>query len=209
LKFARVTSQAQPFLPVDLAQVTREVLADLELRIAETHALVEVGALPTIDADALQIRQLLQNLVANALKFHQPGKSPVVHVYMENVDLGVPAEGMARLVVEDQGIGFDEKYLDRIFTVFQRLHGRGEFEGTGIGLAICRKIVQRHGGDITAKSTPGQGSSFLVSLPFHHPAGNSPAALSETSADTDMNFTPLNAALSANSSATPNQERLL
>ncbi len=195
LKFARVTSQAQPFLPVDLAQVTREVLSDLELRIAETHALVEVGELPTIDADALQMRQLLQNLIGNALKFHHPGKRPVIHLYREKADLGLPPDGMARLVVEDKGIGFDEKYLDRIFAVFQRLHGRGEFEGTGIGLAICRKIVQRHGGDITAKSTPGQGASFLVSLPVHHPAGNSPGTLSEIPADADMDFGVLNAAL--------------
>jgi len=207
LKFARVTSQAQPFVPVDLAQVTREVLADLELRIAETHAQVEVGQLPTIDADALQIRQLLQNLIGNALKFHQPGKPPAVHVYMENVDFGLPTNGMARLVVEDQGIGFDEKYLDRIFTIFQRLHGRGEYEGTGIGLAVCRKIVQRHGGDITAKSIPGQGASFLVDLPFHHTAGSRSETSSRTPGDGDMYFGPLSAALAANSSLTSPQEK--
>jgi PAS domain S-box-containing protein len=174
LKFARVTSQANPFLPVDLARVTREVLSDLEVRIAEENALVEVGCLPTIDADALQMRQLLQNLIGNALKFHQEGKPPVVRVYVENADLSRSADGMVQIVVEDQGIGFDEKYLDRIFTVFQRLHGRNEYEGTGVGLAICRKIALRHGGDITAKSTPGQGSSFVVALPFRHADQKSP-----------------------------------
>jgi len=166
LKFARVTSHAHPFLPVDLAKVAQEVLSDLEVRIAETKAVVEVGDLPIIEADALQMRQLLQNLIGNALKFHQLGKPPNVRVYADQFESERAADGMLRLIVEDQGIGFDEKYLDRIFTVFQRLHGRTEYEGTGIGLAICRKIAQRHGGDITAKSTPGYGARFLVTLPF-------------------------------------------
>jgi light-regulated signal transduction histidine kinase (bacteriophytochrome) len=95
----------------------------------------------------------------------------MVRVFAKNV---VPAhllDGMFRLMVEDQGIGFDEKYLDRIFAVFQRLHGPAEYAGTGVGLAICRKIAQRHGGSITAKSTPGRGASFEVALPFRHPNG--------------------------------------
>jgi PAS domain S-box-containing protein len=171
LRFARVTSQAQPFLPVDLNRVTREVLCDLEVRIAETNALLEVGELPTIDADEVQMRQLLQNLLGNALKFHQPGKPPVVRVFAETADAISAADGLCRLNVEDNGIGFEEKYLDRIFTVFQRLHGRAEYEGTGVGLAICRKITQRHGGDITAKSAPGQGASFKITLPFRQANG--------------------------------------
>jgi len=165
LMFSQVTIRAQPFLPVDLAIVTREVLSDLEVRIHETNAQVEVGELPIIEADAIQMRQLLQNLIGNALKFHQKGKAPAVRVYEQEPGSGPRADGMFRLIVEDQGVGFDEKYLDRIFTMFQRLHGRAEYEGTGVGLAICRKIVQRHGGEITGKSTPGQGASFLVSLP--------------------------------------------
>ncbi len=159
LSFARVTSQARPFLPVDLAQIAREVLSDLEIRIAENRAVVELGDLPVIVADGSQMRQLLQNLIGNALKFHRPGSPPVVRVYTETADATL------RLVIEDDGIGFDEKYLDRIFTVFQRLHGRSQYEGTGIGLAICRKIAQRHGGDITATSAPGKGAKFVVSLP--------------------------------------------
>jgi signal transduction histidine kinase len=170
LQFARVTSQARPFSPVDLSRVAKEVLSDLEVRIGETNALVEVGDLPVIDADPMQIRQLLQNLIGNALKFHQEGKPPAVRVYAENRKGRDEADGMLRLVVKDEGIGFDEKYLDRIFTVFQRLHGRAEYEGTGVGLAICRKIAQRHGGDITAQSAPGHGASFLVALPVHHAA---------------------------------------
>jgi light-regulated signal transduction histidine kinase (bacteriophytochrome) len=167
LSFCRVTSQARLFMPVDLAQVAREVLSDLEVRIAETNASVDVGNLPTIDADAVQMRQLLQNLIGNALKFHQKGKPPAVRLYAERA-----TDGMLRLVVEDNGIGFEEKYLDRIFTVFQRLHSRAEYAGTGVGLAICRKIAQRHGGDITAKSAPGVGTSFVVALPYRHVNGN-------------------------------------
>jgi PAS domain S-box-containing protein len=171
LRFARVTSQAQPFLPVDLNRVTREVLSDLEVRIAETNARLEVSELPTIDADEVQMRQLLQNLIGNALKFHQPGQPPVVRVFAVTAGAQSMADGLCRLNVADNGIGFDEKYLDRIFTVFQRLHGRTEYEGTGVGLAICRKIAQRHGGDITATSAPGQGASFQIVLPFRHANG--------------------------------------
>jgi PAS domain S-box-containing protein len=194
LTLARVTSQARPFFPVDLARVAREVLSDLEVRIAQTNASVEVGDLPTIYADALQMRQLLQNLIGNALKFHQEGKSPSVQVYAGKADFGPAASGMFRLVVEDNGIGFDEKYLDRIFTVFQRLHSRTEYEGTGIGLAVCRKIAQRHGGDITARSTPGKGTSFLVSLPFGRT--DEPAGFN-ANADTDL--VTLHAAVSSHS----------
>jgi signal transduction histidine kinase len=162
LAYSRVTTRGQPFVPVSLAEVTREVLSDLELRIERTGARVEVGELPTIEADPTQMRQLLQNLLSNALKFQRPGETPRIRVE------GRPLNGSAaiELRVEDNGIGFDEKYLDRIFTVFQRLHGRGEYEGTGVGLAICRKIALRHGGDITARSQPGQGATFIVTLPL-------------------------------------------
>ena len=173
LKLARVTSQAQPFQPLNLSQVARDVLSDLEVRIAATNALVDLDPLPTIEADAVQMRQLLQNLIGNALKFHHPGKPPAIHVYAELPDPLGPQQSFFRLIVEDQGIGFDEKYLDRIFAVFQRLHGRAEYEGTGVGLAICRKIAQRHGGEITAASTPDQGARFVVTLPFLPPNSDS------------------------------------
>jgi len=200
LRFARIASQANPFLPVDLAQVTREVLSDLEVRIAETNAQVEVSDLPVIDADAMQMRQLLQNLIGNALKFHQKEKAARVRVYAENRNSQPGADDILRLVVEDNGIGFDEKYLDRIFTVFQRLHGRAEYEGTGVGLAICRKIAQRHGGDITARGTPGQGASFLVALPFRHVDENTPRILN---AEADGKHRVLSAAGSVNSIMIP------
>jgi signal transduction histidine kinase len=197
LTFSRIGSKGRSFLPVDLAQVTREVLSDLEVRIAETNAVVEVGDLPTIDADAMQMRQLLQNLIGNALKFHQREKPAAVRVYVETADFGATADGMFRLAVEDQGIGFEEKYLDRIFTVFQRLHSRTEYEGTGVGLAVCRKIAQRHGGDITATSTVGQGSTFLVTLPSRH-ANENGARIPGTRADMPPGV--LNVASATNSS---------
>jgi PAS domain S-box-containing protein len=165
LAFSRVTTKAQPFVPVDLSEVAREVLEDLEARVRQSGGRVEVGELPTVEADPLQMRQLLQNLIGNALKFHRAGEPPAVEVRGETSD-----NNHCRLTVADNGIGFDEKYLDRIFTPFQRLHGRGEYEGTGMGLAVCRKIVERHGGTITARSAPGAGTTFIVELPLRHHA---------------------------------------
>ncbi len=211
LTLSRITTKAQPFVPVDLAQVVQEVLSDLEVRVQESNAQVEVGSLPTIDADPLQMRQLLQNLIGNALKFHKTIEPPRVRVYSQvlkdeeqhsaletmlpanvpsltRVGLGwiePPPEQMdgqlsgnsttpkrCQIMVEDNGIGFDEKYLDRIFNVFQRLHGRSAYEGTGMGLAICRKIAERHSGSLTAKSTPGQGATFIVTLPIQQRKGD-------------------------------------
>jgi light-regulated signal transduction histidine kinase (bacteriophytochrome) len=163
LTLSRITTRAQPFVPVNLADVMQEMMLDLELYIERTDGRVEAGNMPTIDADPTQMRQLLQNLINNGLKFHRPEVKPVVKVY------GQVLNEICRLIVEDNGIGFDEKYLDRIFAVFQRLHGRGEYDGTGVGLAICQKIAERHGGSITAKSTPGQGAKFIVTLPVRQP----------------------------------------
>ena len=181
LTFSRVTTKAQPFVPVDLSQVAKDVVDDLETRIQQTGGQVEIGELPKLQADPLQMRQLLQNLIGNALKFHRPEAPPIVRL-----DSQILADGEAvsdeilsngshklyQLTVADNGIGFDEKYLDRIFTPFQRLHSRNEYEGTGMGLAVCRKIVERHGGTITAKSTPGSGTTFQVILPATHTEGD-------------------------------------
>ncbi len=162
LAFSRVTTKAQPFTLTDLNLIVKDVLSDLEVRIERSGGQVEVGSLPTIEADATQMRQVLQNLIGNALKFHKPEVAPIVKVYSNLHD------GQCELTVADNGIGFDEKYLDRIFTPFQRLHGRGEYEGTGIGLSVVRKIVERHGGAVTAHSQPGQGATFVVTLPVKH-----------------------------------------
>lgn len=170
LVYSRVTTKGQPFSPVDLSQVASEVLSDLEVAIEEAGATIEVGDLPTIEADASQMRQLLQNLIGNALKFRRAGVTP--HVWVEAEIVPTPeVEGasgvrtLMHLYVKDNGIGFDEKFADRIFEVFERLHGREEYAGSGIGLAVCRKIVQRHHGTITASSKVGEGSVFTVTLP--------------------------------------------
>jgi PAS domain S-box-containing protein len=167
LSFSRVTSQAHAFERVDLFRIAQEVLYDLEESIAATGAVVELEGLPTVQADATQMRQLLQNLIGNSLKFHKPGEPSKIRIHGALTSASGASDGVCQLVVEDNGIGFDEKYLDRIFTVFQRLHSRTEYEGTGVGLAICRKIVHRHGGEITARSAPNEGAAFLVTLPCH------------------------------------------
>jgi PAS domain S-box-containing protein len=170
LTFSRVTTKAQPFTSVNLAEVASGVVEDLEGRIELVKGRVELGALPVIDAEALQMRQLLQNLIGNALKFRRPEEPPVVKVEAQIISApDTPAKKLCRLTVSDNCIGFDEKYLDRIFNVFQRLHTRNEYEGTGMGLAIVRKIALYHGGDITAKSKPGQGSTFILTIPVAHP----------------------------------------
>jgi len=170
LTFSRVTTKAQPFAPVNLAEVAAGVVEDLEGRIELVKGRVEVGPLPVIDAEPLQMRQLLQNLIGNALKFRRPEEPPVVKVEAQIIpDPQTPEKKLCRLTVSDNGIGFDEKYAERIFEVFQRLHTRNEYDGTGMGLAIVRKIALYHGGDVTARSRPGEGSSFIVTIPATHP----------------------------------------
>ena len=154
-----------------------DVLNDLEVSIEEKQARIDVGELPLIDADALQMRQLFQNLIVNALKFQKPGEAPVVTISCEietavNNDLPAVPRGseFCRISIRDNGIGFEQKFADQIFVVFQRLHTRQEYEGTGIGLAVCRKITDRHGGAIVAKSADGEGATFIVTLPMKQPA---------------------------------------
>jgi PAS domain S-box-containing protein len=177
MAFSRVEIKGQAFVPTDLGVIAREVSADLETRIEQAGGRVLIEELPIIDADPMQMRQLLQNLIGNSLKYFRGGVPPIVRIYCqkpearrsESLDESGPARQFCEILVTDNGIGFDEKYLDRIFTVFQRLHKKGEYEGTGVGLAICRKIVDRHSGTITARSTPGQGATFVVTLPVTQP----------------------------------------
>ncbi len=184
LTFSRVISTSQPVVPVDLKGVIRGVLGDLEYRIEQTKARVELGELPTLEADPLQMRQLFLNLIANALKFQPAGQQPLVRITARTVrspfagaSSDDPYAEQCEISVQDNGIGFDEKYLDKIFAVFQRLHGRNEFEGTGVGLAVCRRITDRHGGIITARSRPGEGATFVVTLPSRQVASQpAPAA---------------------------------
>jgi PAS domain S-box-containing protein len=163
LSFSRVTSKVQEFVPVDLKVIALEVVEDLYARVSDTKGTVRIASLPTINADPLQMRQLLQNLIGNALKFHKPEVPPEVTVSATTVTKD--GQHYVQLSVSDNGVGFDQKYVDRIFAVFQRLHGRDAYEGTGIGLAVCRKIVERHHGTITAKSRPDKGAVFLIRLP--------------------------------------------
>ena len=169
LSLSRVASQAKPFAPVDLNEVLRVVVSDLEIRIHERNGHVEAGNLPVVSGDRGQLAQLFQNLIGNGLKFQKPGESPVVQVHAEFLTAEQGGGNLWRITVEDNGIGFDEKYRERIFQIFQRLHGRSEYEGTGIGLAICRKIVDRHNGTIAATSAPGAGAKFIITLPHLDP----------------------------------------
>jgi PAS domain S-box-containing protein len=187
LAFSRVIRSADPFAPVELAAIAREVLSDLEVRIEKCGGRVEVGDLPVIQADPMQMRQLLLNLISNGLKFQPPGAAPVVKVQARIIRLeeatdtsfltkrgagGAQAPAppqVCEISVQDNGIGFDEKYTDKIFAVFQRLHGRDAYEGTGVGLAVCRRITDRHHGTIIARSKPGQGATFIVTLPVRQP----------------------------------------
>jgi signal transduction histidine kinase len=133
---------------------------DLETRIAEAQAVIEVGTLPVIQADPTQMRQLLQNLIGNALKFRREDVPPVVRLRSSTSD-----DGQCTISVSDNGIGIKEQHRDKIFRMFERLHSRTQYDGSGIGLAICRRIVERHAGSITVTSTTGGGTTFTIGLP--------------------------------------------
>ena len=162
LDFSRVSTRALPFERIQLTEILHEVLADLDLAIKDVQGHVEVGALPEIEADPTQMRQLFQNLLSNAVKFRKEGTSPVIRIEAQPSHKG---QNWIEIRVQDNGIGFDEKYLDRIFTIFQRLEGN-KYEGSGIGLAICLKIAQRHGGEITAQSKLEEGTTFVLHFPL-------------------------------------------
>lgn len=173
LAFSRLTSQSKPFVPVQLDKILTEVLSDLEITIEQTGTVIHREPLPEIEAEPTQMRQLFQNLISNAIKFRKENESPVVRIYARQIQrkahlTATPGDELVQIFVEDKGIGFEEKYLDRIFNIFQRLEGQ-KYEGSGIGLAICRKIAIRHGGDITATSQPGVGTRFMITLAVKQP----------------------------------------
>jgi signal transduction histidine kinase len=169
LAYSRVATRTAATAPVNLAAVLAAVLDDLEARVGEAEATITFDPLPTIQADATQMRQLLQNLVANALKFRAADRACVVAITVHRSDATD-----VELRVSDNGIGFEPSYAERIFAPFQRLHPRNVYEGTGIGLAIVRRIVERHGGTIRAEAVAGQGATFIVTLPVL--PGERPAA---------------------------------
>ena len=175
LLYSRVSSRGAEFEWVDLNAVVSDAVSDLESQIRGADAEIVVGPMPCLEADLLQMRQLFQNLVSNAVKYGPPEGRPRVEVRAEQLDAGGKALSpdreseavAARIEVEDNGIGFEPEYAERIFELFQRLHGRGGYQGTGIGLGICRRIALRHQGSISATGRPGAGATFTVVLPLH------------------------------------------
>ena len=161
LAFSQVNQKQKNIIQVNLNQIAHEALQDLELVIKDKNAQVHISSMPAIRADALLIRQLFENLIGNSIKYARKDIDPVVEISHEI--------GEDRIIIyfKDNGIGFDEKYLDKMFTLFQRLHTREEYKGTGLGLAICRKIVELHDGTITAQSRPDEGAVFIVNLPLN------------------------------------------
>jgi PAS domain S-box-containing protein len=163
LMFSRVDTRAKPFHKVDCQTIFEKVLTDLRVAIAEAQATVTAEPLPTLIADDTQLSQLLRNLISNAIKF-RASAPPEVHIAAAETD------GHWQFSVRDNGIGIDPKYSDQVFVIFKRLHGRTEYPGTGIGLAVCKKIVERHGGRIWVESTPGHGTTFFFTIPKQRPA---------------------------------------
>jgi light-regulated signal transduction histidine kinase (bacteriophytochrome) len=159
LHYSRITTGARPLEPVDLESALDDTLMDLEIRIEDSGAVVTHDTLPTIAADPIQIRRLLLNLIGNGIKFHAPARTPVISI-------AAARDGAQwRFDVRDNGIGIEPQYIKQLFQVFKRLHSADEYPGTGIGLAVCRKIVERHGGRIWIESVLGEGSSFIFTLP--------------------------------------------
>jgi light-regulated signal transduction histidine kinase (bacteriophytochrome) len=171
IDYSRLSSDVVP-TRLNLNAILEEVLADLDYRIEATKATVNVGELPTVTGVSSQLRQLFQNLISNSLKFTREGIPPVIEIKAETVpeksfDCEASPEGkFSRITVTDNGIGFNEIYLDKIFKIFQSLNDRNTYEGTGIGLAIANKIVEKHNGIITAKSSLGNGATFIIVLPL-------------------------------------------
>jgi light-regulated signal transduction histidine kinase (bacteriophytochrome) len=159
LAYSRLGTQAQPFESIDLNQTLEDVRASLKALIQENHVVLNIESLPIVNAIRTQMFQLFQNLISNAIKYRKPDQTPQIHIRSrENTAYWY-------LEIEDNGIGIDQRFYEKIFIVFQRLHNRSEHSGTGIGLAICKKIVERHGGSIGVNSKSGKGSTFYFSIP--------------------------------------------
>jgi PAS domain S-box-containing protein len=181
LAFSRVGTRGNPFAPVNCAEVLQAALANVDAAIAESGAVITQDPLPTVSADRTQLTQLFQNLFSNAIKFRRRETAPRIHVSVKRVTdaagrgsgepvapVPSPPRPAWLFSVSDNGLGIDPQFFGRIFIIFQRLHGREEYPGTGIGLAICKKIIERHGGQIWVESQPGSGSTFQFTLPDEH-----------------------------------------
>jgi light-regulated signal transduction histidine kinase (bacteriophytochrome) len=173
LQFSRESVNEADFVNVDLNELVKEAMIELEVEIEKTDAQINVGSLPKIFAVPGLIRQLFSNLISNAIKFRRKDQRPVVNISSEKIlsfDSKTGTKFIAginyyKISVSDNGIGFDEKYSKDIFLVFKRLHSYHEFEGTGVGLSICKKIVEKHNGSIAAYNNPGEGTTFVLELP--------------------------------------------
>jgi signal transduction histidine kinase len=160
LSYSQIATSTTPFAACSLAAVARDVVGDLETSVTDAGGRIEVGTLPVVDADASQMRQLLQNLLVNALKFRKADTPPVVRLGSSGA-----RDGFCTITVTDNGIGFKPEHGEKIFGMFERLNPRAQYAGSGMGLAICRRIVERHGGSIAATSIAGEGTTFSVVLP--------------------------------------------
>jgi light-regulated signal transduction histidine kinase (bacteriophytochrome) len=173
LKFSRHTNDVLDFERTDLNELLTDVMSDMEIDIQRKSALITANNLPTIFAIPSQIRQLFQNLISNSLKFCKDGCTPEIHIKTEaikgsnipDIDSKLFENTFYQIYIRDNGIGFDDKYAEEIFVVFKRLHSYHEFEGTGIGLSICKKIVEKHKGYISVQSKQNEGSTFIITLP--------------------------------------------
>ncbi|HTE29977.1 MAG TPA: ATP-binding protein, partial [Chryseolinea sp.] len=174
LAYSKLSAEDSKFEEVDLKALFEEIIDDFDLKIEEKQALVELGELPTIEVNKGQLRQVFNNLISNALKFTRPGVQPRVIIQHKKInarEIGLSLlddENYCRISVKDNGIGFDEKYASAIFSLFERLNPKSTFEGSGIGLAIAQKIIDKHHGIIISKSKEGEGSEFNIILPIKH-----------------------------------------
>lgn len=168
LQYSQATSKKRQFEPVDLKHVVNDVLDDLSVPIKKTDAAISIADLPTIDADLLQMRQLFQNLLSNSLKYHSPDKNLKVTISTKLINTNSTVADRLQITIQDNGIGFEPKFKDRIFNVFEQLPNKGTYKGTGIGLSTCKTIIERHNGTITADGRPGQGAKFIIELPMSH-----------------------------------------
>lgn len=185
LSYSRLSRGDQPFVATSLTEVIQNILSDFEITIENKKAEIHVNKLPSVDAMPGQMQQLFQNLISNSLKFSKPDKPPVISIGYETLSanelpllLKQKHQRYCKITVQDNGIGFDQRYAERIFTIFQRLHGRSDYAGTGIGLAICKKIVENHGGEISVQSQEGEGTTFSIIIPFKHKSSQQQLALS-------------------------------
>jgi PAS domain S-box-containing protein len=177
LAYSRASRQTESYASVNLNELVKNVLEDLEVKIQEKKASVTLDELPAVEAQSVQMHQLFLNLIENALKFTKPGTTPKIAIQVRKTApyeapvIGQlnPNENYFEFIISDNGIGFEAEYAERIFTIFQRLHGRAEYAGTGLGLAICRKIVESHHGFIEAQGKPGEGAKFIFYLPVTQP----------------------------------------